>query len=234
MRAKDEPKYDLNTGLVLESKFPYFEADNRQATLVPCVIDGINTDEGIRNSGGHLKEYVEMLRLFCIEAATIADNLPTYCGAGSSLFRMKLHGVRNNCGSIGAIDLMKEALRIETGNARHESVIEEVKIFSENLKNVIRNIKNYLDTLNLMCIAEKAAVDKEKCMIPGVPREEAIQLRSILQKLEKGEAMEKIRHIREKEFSKEIEIYLNRLVEMIDQYEYAEAVALLERITEQI
>ena len=206
------------------------------AEKVPCSIEGINASEGVKNSGGKLVLYVDVLRLFCIEGTVIANNLLAYYKKSADMFRLKLHGLRNSCSCIGATEYAQRGKEIEVDSRMGSDISFDVEDYAHDILELIDRIRTYIDSVRLLCQAEDAATedDREQCMILGIPRELAADLKESMRNLELEDVLKKLAIIRQKRYARDIEVHLDRIVELVNQYDFSEAMEIVDRIIEPI
>lgn len=237
MRSQDSELYSKN--LVVgepedESgeQFGFFCVDEEIVSLIPCTVKGLNSAEGIKNAGGKPDQYVEVLRLFCIESSVIAENLSAYYKHNRKMFGIKLHGIRNSCYCVGAVELGEKAAEIMDAVEEQKNVSGQLDCFTKELCELINGIGEYLTAIRNTCEKAKGEDRRKVCQIPGIPREKALELHSAIDNFDLELSMELLDDIRKKRYSDEIEYYLNRLSDLCEQFEFAEAAELLEKVTE--
>lgn len=232
MRSQDEVKFDLSEQTWENDEFSYFKITEESAARVDCDIPDINAAEGVKNAGGHLVQYIEVMRLFCIETNVLASNMCSYLRLNPEMFRIKLHGLKNSCSCIGATGLSEMAREIELKSASGENVAEELKDFTDRLEALIGNIRELLDRLRKAAAEDRTEDNRPVCQILGIPREAAAALRESILNLENEEVCKRIAEIRKQRYNDDIEVFLDRIEELVNQYDFDEAVETLDRITE--
>lgn len=215
-------------------QFSYFEVTETAADTVPCSIEHVDTSQGVKNAGGKLIQYVEVLRLFCIETNVLATNMPAYYAHNGEMFRIKLHGLKNSCNCIGALSHADTAKDIERGYVMGLDISDDIQKFSFDLFSLIDRIAEYLDAVRLMSLASRVDISKEMSPIQGIPREDAAELRESMLNLETDDVLKKLAAIRKKQYSNDIELYMDRIVELVNRYDFEAAVDVLAKITEEI
>lgn len=212
---------------------PYFTISEELAKTIPCTIEQVNTSEGIQNAGGKLVKYIEVLRLFCVESRVITESLAVYYAKSRDMFRIKIHGLKNSCSCIGAADTYETVRKVEVDFKQGMDVTDSIPPMCASVDALIDSILKYLDTLRILVLAHSAD-NRELCMIPGIPRELAAELREAMQNLELEDVHCKLADVRSRKYSDEIEIYLDRMTDLVNQYDFDEAIKVLEKITERI
>lgn len=237
IRSLDAQHYEFNEEASWEnSGFSYFHVYEDVAEKVPCNIEGINTSEGVKNSGGKISLYVDVLRLFCIEGTVLANNILGYYKSNNDMFRLKLHGLRNSCCCIGATEYAQRAKEIEVDSNMGSDISWDVEDFAKDILLLIDDIRVYVDSVRFLCQAEDATKedDREQCMILGIPRELSADLKESMRNLELEDVLKKLEVIRKKRYARDIEIHLDRIVELVNQYDFTEAIELVDKIIEPI
>ena len=112
----------------------------------------------------------------------------------------------------------------------------DVEDYAQDILELIDRIKTYIDSVRLLCQAEDAVTedDREQCMILGIPRELAADLKESMRNLELEDVLKKIAVIRQKRYARDIEVHLDRIVELVNQYDFGEAMEIVDRIIEPI
>lgn len=215
-------------------QFSYFEVTETAAETIPCSIDQVDTAQGVKNAGGKISRYVEVLRLFCIETNTLATNMPAYYSHNGEMFRIKLHGLKNSCNCIGALSYADTAKDIERGYVMGIDISDDIQRFSFDLFSLIDRIADYIDSVRLMSLASRNDTEKEMSPIQGIPREDAAELRESMQNLETEDVLKKLAVIRKKQYSNDIEMYMDRIVELVNRYDFEAAIEMLAKVTEEI
>ncbi len=108
--------------------------------------EGINADEGIKNSGG-VSNYIFSLKLFL---DTIDSNLKViedaYNSSNVRLYTIKVHALKSSARIIGAAELSELAARLESAGNREDTVYIEKNTYE--LLSIYRDFKNKLKRLN--------------------------------------------------------------------------------------
>lgn len=177
-----------------------------------------------------------MLRLFCIEGTVLANNILGYYKSNNDMFRLKLHGLRNSCSCIGAMEFAQRAKEIEIDSNMGSDISWDVEDFAKDILGLIEDIKVYVDSIRFLCQAKEATEEdeREQCMILGIPRELSADLKEAMRNLELEDVLRKIEIIRKKRYARDIEIHLDRIVELVNQYDFAEAMEIVDKIIEPI
>lgn len=200
------------------------------------VIDGVDVGRGIENVGGDPEVYFGILKCFVRETKEIVENLERYRTEDPNLFYMKIHGLKSSCAYIGANSVVEEAKGLE------RAVIEGNEVYiSTNLFFFFRNIDKLLRSVGEFLIREgryhgtvQDDDDRQICAIQGIPRSKAAVLREAILNMEPIQIRKRLSIIREQRYEQRVEIYLERLEEMLDNLDYDESIELLSRITEKI
>jgi len=179
---------------------------------------------------------VDVLRLFCIEGTVLANNLLEYYKSNGEMFRLKLHGLRNSCSCIGASEYAQRAKEIEVDSKMGSDISWDVEDFANDIIELIERIKVYVDSVRILCQAEEVGKEdnREQCMILGIPRELAADLKESMRNLELEDVLKKLEVIRQKRYARDIEVHLDRIVELVNQYDFSEAMEIVDRIIEPI
>lgn len=233
MRTQDDNLYDfsLEEDWSFDS-FSYFKVDEEATEKIPCVIEGLNTGEGVKNAGGKLAQYVEVLRLFGIESTVLAQNLESYYSYNRNMFLIKIHGLKNSCSCIGSEELSDKARKLMESAIDGKNIKSELDAFTVEILNLIENIKAYIEEVRQ---ASKKTDEEDKraiCLIPGIAREKAAEMHEAIRNLDLETFATVLEEVRTKKYNPDIEMYLDRLTDLCNQYDFDEALQVLEKITE--
>jgi len=171
-----------------------------------------------------------------VEGTVIANNLLAYYQKNMDMFRLKLHGLRNSCSCIGATEYAQRGKEIEVDSKLGSDISWDVEDYAHDILDLIEKIKKYIDQVRLICQAEEATTEdnREQCMILGIPRELATDLKESMRNLELEDVLKKLEFIRQKRYARDIEVHLDRIAELVNQYDFTEAMEIVDRIIEPI
>lgn len=215
-----------------EKKDEILEQDLR---IGECIIDGIDTVAGLRNVGGSLEVYLDVLKCFVSEVKSTVLKLPELLLENEATFYTKLHGTKSNCIIIGDNTDADKALKLEKAylDCDDSYIANELDPFVASVKECSDRIEDYFFRASFSK-REDALEEKKLCNIPGVPRGLAAMLREALFDMELSEIENRMKIIRQDRYERRVEIYLDKIENAVKELEYDEAVKLLESITEQI
>jgi CheY-like chemotaxis protein len=111
-------------------------------------IEGLNTARGMVMTGGSASNYMDVLALFCKDAAGRLEILSeTLDEAKLPLFVSQFHALKSALASIGAADLAKESALLEEAGRRGDMILvwNKLTAFRENLFRAAANIRTALD-----------------------------------------------------------------------------------------
>jgi signal transduction histidine kinase/CheY-like chemotaxis protein len=110
-------------------------------------IEGVDTARGIAMMGGSEAKYVEVLELFCKDAAARSEMLKeTPDEAGSPLFITQVHALKSASASIGALEISRLAAKLEEAGNMGDTVLISSSLapFLEKLAEATERIKSAL------------------------------------------------------------------------------------------
>jgi HPt (histidine-containing phosphotransfer) domain-containing protein len=121
------------------------EADSTPKTNL--TIEGVNVRLGIAMTGGILDRYVNVLKIYCQDAATRMEVLASAPDEENlALFTTQVHALKSASASIGAVSLSERAARLEDAGRRGDmdAIAKERDGFRKDLSNLTDRILNTL------------------------------------------------------------------------------------------
>jgi signal transduction histidine kinase len=124
----------------------------------PPAIDGIDTDAGLRNTGGSRAAYLDILSDFCRDAESRADRIKDALDSGDiKLYVTLVHALKGAARAVGATDIGDAAERLEesAGAEKNDALIrnkteelaEKLRTLCANIKTVVRNTRDNEKTI---------------------------------------------------------------------------------------
>ncbi len=199
------------------------------------VFKGLDIVLGVRNVGGNVDEFNRIIKAFYYEAISDIKKLDSYVDEEPDLFRRLIHEFRCSFSTIGASDLSDKIVALDKKLIEsNPAVKDEYARIREEMSTLIDEIGRYIRHLQEQDITRDLLEDKELCGIPGVPRELAAQLKEAIYSMDRNEILFCLASIRDKSYSRNIEVQMNKMEVALDQLDYNEAERILDDITEQI
>lgn len=210
--------------------------DNLQVNndiLQRIMIEGIDTDEVAGHYAGSLEEYIELLKLYCLDGRRKLDVLQElweekdYEGYG-----IEVHALKSASANVGAMRLSSRAKELEKAVNRGdlEFVERRVSKLLAEYEEQLEHIEQYLEENRQ---AEEATREKKE-----IDRAELLrEIESALTSLEDFQAKEcahKIEEILEYQLEAEIATALERVREQLKLYEDDAAEQMLRELIEQM
>lgn len=210
--------------------------DNLQVNndiLQGIMIEGIDTDEVAGHYAGSLEEYIELLKLYCLDGRRKLDVLQElweekdYEGYG-----IEVHALKSASANVGAMRLSSRAKELEKAVNRGdlEFVERRVSKLLAEYEEQLEHIEQYLEENRQ---AEEATREKKE-----IDRAELLrEIESALTSLEDFQAKEcahKIEEILEYQLEAEIATALERVREQLKLYEDDAAEQMLRELIEQM
>ncbi|MDR0858994.1 MAG: response regulator [Oscillospiraceae bacterium] len=124
-----------------ETAAPIIQTDNIQ-------IDGVDAQLAVKHMGGNIKDYHDVLRLFCEDGAArlrILERLPK---EGDDLrdFTTQVHALKSILATIGAMEISKKAAILEAAGSESDfnTIARNLAGFRENLSDLIEKVTEVL------------------------------------------------------------------------------------------
>ena len=136
--------------------------DNIPATKASFEIAGLDTSRGMKNSGGVLAYYNEILSIFATDSENRLNDIARYHKTGDIMaLTICMHALKSAAANIGAIELSNMASDLETaGKAGDAGYIDaNLKRFTDSLAMVLCNIQRYLSSIRAKELAPHKAMD---------------------------------------------------------------------------
>ena len=171
------------------------EAEEETEAVSPFEIRGIDVLAGIKNTGGSLEDYLDILRTYVADGYKRIDELEDcYREENIGLLTIYAHALKSASASIGAVELAHVAADFEAaGKDRDLTYIQNnYKSFIAHLQEILANIKTYLDTLKDKRALYNASVvgsiellkDKVADMVAYMRSVEINEIENVLNELE--------------------------------------------------
>ena len=98
----------------IPDKIQQKETEEQEEILpIKSLMPEIDCTIGIRNIGGNIEKYHEILQVYYREMSQMLEVLQDYANEDLEQFRISVHGIKGSSRNIGAEDLADEALQLE-------------------------------------------------------------------------------------------------------------------------
>ena len=122
---------------------------------------GLNTDKGIRNSGGVVDTYNKILSIYITDCGNRLDEMAKHHKEGNiKALTTCIHAIKGASANIGADEISHMAAEMENAGMIDDIHYIDANMcgFSDSLSFLLDNIRNYLNSLNInVAIRDKAA-----------------------------------------------------------------------------
>ena len=151
---------------ILKKWLPKNTQQLREETILTeeafCEIPGVDTQKGIRNSGGISEYYTEILAIYTTDSENRLSEIEKYHKEGNiKALTICIHALKSASANIGADDISDMATELEAaGKIVDTGYIEaNLKRFTDSLTLLLENIQNYLDTIRAKDVVRDKAMD---------------------------------------------------------------------------
>ena len=127
-----------------------------------CEIPGVDTQKGIRNSGGISEYYAEILAIYTTDSENRLAEIEKYHKEGNiNALTICVHALKSASANIGADDISDMAMELEAaGKIVDTGYIEaNLRRFTDSLVILLDNIQNYLETIRTKDVVRDKAMD---------------------------------------------------------------------------
>ncbi|UQZ88738.1 hypothetical protein C4J81_05775 [Deltaproteobacteria bacterium Smac51] len=114
------------------------------------IVEGLDTEAGLRNTGGTLDRYLDVLYSYCSNGLTIMEQIKRCLAEKDvSIFAVYAHSLKSSSASIGAMDLSEQAEKLEAAGKRADisAIDATVGDFLADLEVMIDNINKSVKEL---------------------------------------------------------------------------------------
>ncbi len=123
-----------------------------EAHDVDISLEGINTKYGIKQIGGNVDDYNDVLNTYFIDGQKKIDNLyDSYSQKNLNAFRIDVHALKSASASIGAFQVSEKAKSLEVAAAKEDwrYINSNVDDFLNTFTAVLNTVKGYLEDIAL-------------------------------------------------------------------------------------
>ncbi|GHU39131.1 hypothetical protein FACS1894190_02510 [Spirochaetia bacterium] len=116
------------------------------------IIEGVNTEKGIANSGGLLDYYIDILKAFYDEGNLYLYRIKdAYSGGDIKLLEVYFHAIKSAAANIGSDNISAEAKLLEIACKENNTGLMKIKIpdFLADLNIIVSNVEAFLKNRNI-------------------------------------------------------------------------------------
>jgi signal transduction histidine kinase/HPt (histidine-containing phosphotransfer) domain-containing protein len=141
--------------------------------VVGLEIEGIDAELGLRRIGGSMKDYLEVLEIYCHDAESALPLLEHIQEDNIGDFTILVHALKTASANVGATAASNDAARLEEFGKRRDlrAILGNVEIFRERLTGLASDIRRVLALVNDV---NKGAVKT------GIPADDLLRLKEAI------------------------------------------------------
>lgn len=214
----------------IPSKIQNKEKEESDENLpIKSLMPEIDCVEGIKNIGGSLEKYNELLQVYYNEMAQILEILPELANENLEQFRIKIHGVKGSSRNVGAKQLSTHALQLEewAKAGKQEEILAQLETFLKELDEVMIRIHSYLkETVQ--------SIERDGDFLPELELTSVYSILKALADFDMDEVEEEVRELYKNRYTDDTEAVLEELKRYVDDLDYKHATELLQGYLEKI
>ena len=208
----------------IPDKIQQKETEEQEEILpIKSLMPEIDCTIGIRNIGGNIEKYHEILQVYYREMSQMLEVLQDYANEDLEQFRISVHGIKGSSRNIGAEDLADEALQLEelAKEGKQEEILEKLEEFLNTLDEVMTRVDTYLKDAS-------EQVERDGDFLPELELSSVYQILKALAKFDMDEAEECLKELYKNRYAEDVEEVLEELKRYIEDLDYKHATSLLE------
>lgn len=189
---------------------------------IDCVV-------GIKNIGGSLDNYNDLLKTYYNEMSQIIELLFDYANDDMDQFRIKVHGIKGGSRNIGAEGLAESALQLEewAKEGKQAEILGALDGFLQQMDEVMTRIDTYLKD-----VVEN--VERDGDFLPELELNHVYAILKALSEFDMDEVEEEMKELYKNRYADDTEAVLEELKRYIEDLDYNHATLLLEDYLEKI
>ena len=219
---------DVVLRFISSDKIVYGAVEEADEAEVPLYIPGVDTEQGIEQCGGSVKNYLSLLQIVVTDGRKKLEVLErSREGENYETYRIEAHALKSVAASIGAKELSHIALEQE--NACKENRISEVNANHRKLCNSYSTLLDFVE----VALAERITEEEEKSnWYAGYTEEQfrdrLVTVLALLHDFEEDVATRLIQELRAAKLEEEEKNLLDNLIRKAELFMYDEAQAEIE------
>lgn len=189
---------------------------------IDCVI-------GIRNIGGNLESYNELLGVYYHEMAQILEILPELAHENLAQFKVKVHGVKGSSKNIGAMEFAERALLMEerAKAGKQQEILEDLDGFLKEMDAVMTRVNTYLKEVG-------DNMERDGDFLPELELSSAYKILSALEDFDMDVVEEEMKELYRNRYTDDTEEILSELKRYVEDLDYKHAIEVLEEYLKKI
>lgn len=200
------------------------ETEEQEEILpIKSLMPEIDCTIGIRNIGGNIEKYHEILQVYYREMSQMLEVLQDYANEDLEQFRISVHGIKGSSRNIGAEDLADEALQLEelAKEGKQAEILAKLEEFLNTLDEVMTRVDTYLKDAS-------EQVERDGDFLPELELSSVYQILKALAEFDMDEAEECLKELYKNRYAEDVEEVLEELKRYIEDLDYKHATSLLE------
>ena len=195
-----------------------------------CEISGLDTRKGIRNSGGNLENYIEILSIYAADSKSrLAEMAKCHKEGDVKALTICIHALKSATANIGADELSGQATELETAGKTGDSgyIDANLQRFTNALALLLENIQRYLDT------TQTKKIMPDKAMNLGVLKSGLDEITEHMARLDLESVENSVKQLQSYKWNETIVAQISTIKNSIAIFDYdavEEAVAGLEAL----
>ena len=192
-----------------------------------CEIGGIDSRKGVRNSGGILEYYNEILSIYVADSKNRLAEIEAYHKEGNTkALTICIHALKSASANIGADDLSNMAMELETAgkNMDVDYIDANLRHFTNALTYLMGNIQHYLDSIR------SADVVRDKDMDMDVLKSMLGEIENHMQRLDLESAETAVKALEPYQWTEDILAAISQVQKSIAVFDYDAVAAALVRL----
>ena len=128
---------------------PEGQEDSKDENNEPPVIEGLDTNVGLRNCGGSVSAYLSILEDFCRDAeARLSEISKAFSNKDIRLYITLVHALKGAARSVGAVEMGEAASWLEetAGGGDFDLIRDKNDVLQDNVRIQINNIKTAMES----------------------------------------------------------------------------------------
>lgn len=207
----------------LSSRIQNKEIEELEENLpIKNLMPKIDCVAGIKNIGGNLDSYNELLKVYYREMAQILETLPDLAQESLEQFKIKVHGVKGSSRNVGAKELSERALQLEewAKEGKQKEVLDALDDFLKEMDAVMTRVDTYLkDTVE--------TVERDGDFLPELELTSVYKILQALSEFDMDIVEDEMKELYRNRYTDDTEVVLEELKRYIEELDYKHATELL-------
>ena len=208
----------------LSSRIQNKETEELEENLpIKNLMPEIDCVAGIKNIGGNLDSYNELLEVYYREMAQILETLPDLAQESLEQFKIKVHGIKGSSRNVGAKELSERALQLEewAKEGKQKEVLDALDDFLKEMDAVMTRVDTYLkDTVK--------TVERDGDFLPELELTSVYKILQALSEFDMDIVEDEMKELYRNRYADDTETVLEELKRYIEELDYKHATELLE------